>query len=169
MYASVSIIVLALYLAMKLTTTTVALGLFVFGLGVSPLAVVQETIIVRFFHSHGLGLSMALGLVVGKASSFVAARTSYPLTERYGPHAPFVVATTLAAISVVVNLIYVCASRWIVHGTGAEMEAAELSAEAQQTQSVSEAAALQHVARKKRVHLRDLTKLGDVFWACVLR
>lgn len=31
-----------------------AFGMFVFGLGVSPLAVVQETIIVRFFKSHGL-------------------------------------------------------------------------------------------------------------------
>jgi hypothetical protein len=29
------------------------LGMFVFGLGVSPLAVIQETIIVRFFKSHG--------------------------------------------------------------------------------------------------------------------
>ncbi|KAJ7786343.1 hypothetical protein B0H16DRAFT_28038 [Mycena metata] len=43
-----------------------AAGMFIFGLGVSPLAVVQETIIVRFFKSHGLGVSMAFGLVVGK-------------------------------------------------------------------------------------------------------
>ncbi|KAI0318983.1 major facilitator superfamily domain-containing protein [Amylostereum chailletii] len=39
------------------------LGMFVFGVGVSPLAVVQETIIVRYFKSHGLGLSMAIGLL----------------------------------------------------------------------------------------------------------
>ena len=47
----------------------------------------------------------------------------------------------------------------------------ELNAEAQQARaafSVSEAEALEHVAKKKQVHLRDLTKLGDVFWACVL-
>ena len=55
-----------------------ALGMFVFGFGVSPLAVVQETIIVRFFKSHGLGVSLALGLVAGKGASFISARTSYP-------------------------------------------------------------------------------------------
>ena len=82
-----------------------ALGLFVFGLGVSPLAVVQETIIVRFFKSHGLGLSMAFGLIAGKGASFLSARTSYPLTERWGPRAPFYVATFLAALSVVINLL----------------------------------------------------------------
>jgi hypothetical protein len=54
-------------------------GLFVYGLGVSPLVVAQEYIIVRFFNSHGLGVSMALGLVAGKCASFVSARTSYPL------------------------------------------------------------------------------------------
>jgi hypothetical protein len=147
-----------------------ALGLFIFGLGVSPLAVVQESIIVRFFHSHGLGISMALGLVAGKTASFVAARTSYPLSQRFGPHAPFVVATTLSAISVGVNLVYISASRWIIKETETEMEAAELSDDARQfriAQSLSEAEALEEVARKKRVHIWDITKLGDVFWAYV--
>ncbi|EIN13724.1 MFS general substrate transporter [Punctularia strigosozonata HHB-11173 SS5] len=147
-----------------------AFGLFIFGLGVSPLAVVQETIIVRFFHSHGLGISMALGLVAGKAASFVAARTSYPLSQHYGPHAPFVVATTLAALSVGINLSYVAASRWIIKETDTEMEAAEISEDARRyrlAQNLSEADALDAVARKKRVHIRDITKLGDVFWAYI--
>lgn len=145
------------------------LGMFIFGLGVSPLSVVQESIIVRFFKHHGLGLSMAFGLVVGKASSFLSARTSYPLSEYFGPRAPFIVATTLAFFSFVMNLIYLAVSKWLVRTSGAELEASELREEAQavQVESLSEAQALRQVAEKKRVHLRDITKLGDVFWAYV--
>ena len=102
------------------------LGMFIFGLGVSPLSVVQESIIVRFFKNHGLGLSMAFGLVVGKASSFLSARTSYPLSEHYGPRAPFVVATFLAFLSFMMNLVYLSASKWLVQSSGTELEASEL-------------------------------------------
>jgi len=144
-----------------------ALGLFIFGLGVSPLAVVQETIIVRFFKSHGLGVSMAFGLIAGKGASFLAARTSYPLTERFGPRAPFYVATSLATLSVVINLVYISLSRWLVDGAGAELEAPDISEEARRrlSISISEAEALEKVAKKKQVHVRQITKLGDVFWA----
>ena len=143
-----------------------ALGLFVFGLGVSPLAVVQETIIVRFFKSHGLGLSMAFGLIAGKGASFLSARTSYPLTERWGPRAPFYVATFLAALSVVINLLYISLSRWLVDGSGAELEAPDISEEAKRrlTINMTEAQALQRVAEKKKVHLGQITELGDLFW-----
>ncbi|KAF9044710.1 MFS general substrate transporter [Hymenopellis radicata] len=114
-----------------------ALGMFIFGLGVSPVAVVQETIIVRFFKSHGLGVSMAFGLIVGKGASFVSARTSYPLTEWLGPRAPFYAAQLLPA-----------SRRRSIH-------------------NVTEAQALEKVAAKRRVNLREITKLGDVFWAYV--
>lgn len=142
-------------------------GMFIFGLGVSPLAVIQESIIVRFFKNHGLGLSMALGLVVGKASSFIAARTSYPLSETFGPRAPFIAATSLAALSFFMNLVYLSASRWLVTSSGTELEASELRREARALtgEDMSEAEALKQVAKKKSVHLRDITKLGDVFWA----
>jgi hypothetical protein len=142
-------------------------GLFIFGLGVSPLAVVQESIIVRFFKSHGLGVSMAFGLIVGKGASFVSARTSYPLTEQWGTHAPFYVATFLAAMSFLVNLCYIMASRWLVEGASAELEAADISEEAKirSLHNMTEAQALEKVAKEKMVNLRDITKLGDVFWA----
>ncbi|ESK88905.1 oxalate:formate antiporter [Moniliophthora roreri MCA 2997] len=144
-------------------------GLFIFGLGVSPLAVVQETIIVRFFKSHGLGVSMAFGLLAGKGASFVSARTSYPLTERFGSHAPFYVATILAGMSFFVNLAYIAASKWLVDGAQAELEAADISEEARRRSviNMSESQALEKVAAKKRVNLREITKLGDVFWAYV--
>ncbi|TDL28447.1 MFS general substrate transporter [Rickenella mellea] len=144
-------------------------GMFIFGLGVSPLAVVQESIIVRFFKNHGLGLSMAFGLVVGKFSSFISARTSYPLSEHFGPRAPFVVATLLAALSFIMNLVYISVSKWLISSSGVELEAAELHHEARSrlTESVSEAQALTEVAAKKTVHISDVAKLGDVFWAYI--
>ncbi|KAJ7225487.1 major facilitator superfamily domain-containing protein [Mycena pura] len=146
-----------------------AAGLFIFGLGVSPLAVVQETIIVRFFKSHGLGVSMAFGLLAGKGASFVSARTSYPLTEQFGTRAPFYVATLLAGISVVINLAYIAASRWLVDGAGAQLEAVDINEEARRRLviNVSEAQALEKVAAKHTVHFKEITKLGDVFWAYI--
>lgn len=144
-------------------------GLWIFGLGISPLAVVQESIIVRFFKSHGLGVSMAFGLLAGKGASFISALTSYPLTERYGSRAPFYAATTLAGLSVVVNLVYIAASKWLVDGAGAELEAVDISDEAKARLrsgvALTEAQALERVAEKRKVHLKSITKLGDVFWA----
>ncbi|TFK77075.1 MFS general substrate transporter [Pluteus cervinus] len=146
-------------------------GLWIFGLGISPLAVVQESIIVRFFRSHGLGVSMAFGLLAGKGASFISALTSYPLTERYGSRAPFYAATTLAGLSVVVNLVYIAASKWLVDGAGAELEAVDISDEAKARlrsgMALTEAQALERVAEKRKVHLKSITKLGDVFWAYV--
>ncbi|KAH9849777.1 MFS general substrate transporter [Lenzites betulinus] len=148
-----------------------AFGMFVFGLGVSPLAVVQETIIVRFFKSHGLGVSLALGLVAGKGASFISALTSYPLSQRFGPHAPFYASTFLTAFSFTINLVYVFSSKWLVRGSGTELEASEIHAEAHSRAAsaadMSEADALKEVAKKRMVHLRDITKLGDVFWAYI--
>lgn len=144
--------------------------MFIFGLGVSPLAVVQETIIVRFFKSHSLGLSMAIGLVAGKIASFVAARTSYPLTQKFGPHAPFYTAAILATFSFGINLVYVASSKWLVANTQTELEPSEIRDEAARfsVQDMSEGDALAKVAEKKRVRLKDITVLGDVFWASVL-
>lgn len=143
-----------------------AFGLFVYGLGVSPLAVVQETIIVRFFKSHGLGVSMALGLVAGKGASFLSARTSFPLAESYGRHAPFYVATFLTGLSVVINIVYISVSKWLVRETGVRLEASEIEEEARHASlSFSQARALEKVAAKRRVNLKEIIHLDDVFWA----
>lgn len=145
------------------------LGLFVFGIGSTPLAVVQETIVVRFFKWHGLGVSMALGLVAGKGSSFIAARTSYPLTVQFGSSAPFYVATLLTGFSVVINLIYLVCSRWLVNSTGAELEAPDLihgARQAAQTDT-TKAFALKETAEKRKVRIIEIVELGDLFWACV--
>jgi hypothetical protein len=157
-----------------------AAGLFIFGLGVSPVSVVQvgapsfpvqcasltvhllqETIIVRFFSNHGLGVSLAFGLVAGKGASFVAALTSYPLTQNRGPLAPFFVATMLAIFSFSINVLFLYASRWLASGSGAEPEVNEASLS---RTPITERGALQHVTGKKRVILSDIAKLGDVFW-----
>lgn len=147
-----------------------ALGMFIFGLGVSPLAVVQESIIVRFFKSHGLGVSLAFGLVAGKGASFISALTSYPLSQRFGPHAPFYASAVLTGFSFAINLVYLSASKWLIRESGTELEASEINAvararEASTSGISSEAEALKEVAKKRMVYLRDITKLGDVFWA----
>ena len=143
-----------------------AFGIFVFGIATSPLSVVQETIIVRFFKSHGLGVSLAIGLIAGKGAAFISAKTAYPLTQRFGSHAPFVVATLLTGLSVAINLIYVYSAKWLAEGAGAEVEASDLQREARNPLcNLSEAQALAKVAEKHRVYLRDITTLGDVFWA----
>ncbi|KAG8902738.1 hypothetical protein FRC01_009482 [Tulasnella sp. 417] len=147
-------------------------GLFIFGLGISPLAVVQETIIVRFFCKHGLGVSLALGLVAGKLTSFLSAYTSYPLSQTYGPHAPFVVSTVLAAVSFGFNLIYLFASNWFTRGAGLTPEAADVQRRLEELKGrarlsgerMTEQEALEKVAAKRKVRLYDLTLLGDVFW-----
>jgi MFS family permease len=153
--------------------TGMAFGLFIFGLGISPLAVVQETIIVRFFSKHGLGVSLALGLLAGKGASFASALTSYPLSESYGPHAPFVVATMLAGFSFGINMLYVAGSGWFARGAGIEPEEAEMRQTIKrnniitQVERMSELEALQKVVAKRRIRFWDITNLGDIFWAYI--
>jgi MFS family permease len=133
---------------------TMVFGMFIFGLGISPLAVVQETIIVRYFKDHGLGLSLALGLVAGKSASFISARVSFPLSQ-WSPHAPFFVSTFLAGFSFIVNLFYLSYDKWISSHIGVEAEGMG---------GISEEDALHKVTTKRKVRLRDLFNMGDIFW-----
>ena len=84
-------------------------GLCLFGAGISPLALIQETLVVQVFDGSGLGLAVALGLVLGKASSFVAAltTTSLALHTSQGYHTPFIISTSLTLLSVILNYIFV--------------------------------------------------------------
>lgn len=133
---------------------TMLFGMFIFGLGISPLAVIQETIIVRYFKNHGLGLSLALGLVAGKGASFISARVAFPLSQ-WSPHAPFYASTFLAGFSFIVNLFYLWYEKWI---------AGEIGAEAEDAGRLSEQEALHEVSEKRKVRLGDLLNMGDIFW-----
>ena len=77
------------------------------------------------------------------------------------------VATSLAGLSVVVNLIYIACSKWLVDGAGAELEAPDIHEEAHRREpiDISEAQALEKVAKKRHVDIRQVVKLGDAFWA----
>jgi hypothetical protein len=110
---------------------------------------------------------MAMGLFAGKAASFLAARTAYPLSERFGPRAPFYVSTALAAFSVFVNLIYISLSRRLVVLSGAELETADITPETQYRfpTNIAEGQALEEVVKKRQVHMRQIIRFGDVFWA----
>jgi len=161
---------------------TMAWGCFLFGLGISPLAVVQETIICRFFDKKGLGISLALGLVAGKGASFLSSVVSLPLAQRFSPTAPFVVATCIAALSFLVNLFYLSANRWLAESAGVPQEGQETAEDFEiDEEAVSldeaiptETLAPSHGAKRvdvpeqpllvHRVSLLDLSILGDPFW-----
>ncbi|GAA5946322.1 hypothetical protein JCM3765_000197 [Sporobolomyces pararoseus] len=82
-------------------------GLLLFGGGISPVSVVQETIILsnNTSTSRSVGRSVALGLVLGKTSSFLAGASSDWL-HSISPRMPFVAATLFAAISFSASLVY---------------------------------------------------------------
>ncbi|KAG8759577.1 hypothetical protein FRC14_005606 [Serendipita sp. 396] len=142
-----------------------SVGLFIFGLGISPLAVVQETIVVRFFASHGLGISLAIGLIAGKGASFLSARISYPVSQKYGPHAPFVLATLLALFSFGINLIYLSCSSWLARSVGVQLEPGEEEKRPDilGARMTAQEATIR-VTEKRIVRLKDMQRFGDVFW-----
>ncbi|CAG8613951.1 8760_t:CDS:2 [Ambispora gerdemannii] len=70
-------------------------GFAIFGMGLAPLTIIQETIIVHFFQGHGLGFALATGLTMGKLAAFVASVTAVPLSmmEPLTYRTPFLIAT----------------------------------------------------------------------------
>jgi MFS family permease len=119
------------------------LGLFIFGLGVTPLAVVQETLVAHLSPSKHLGISLALGLVSGKMASFVSSLVSLPLAEGYGDQAPFGLSVLLCLMSFSAN-----GSR-LAFGWGREDGSGD------------------HVG-KRRFSWGGVSRLGDVFWLYIL-
>jgi hypothetical protein len=134
-------------------------GFFIFGLGINPLAVVQETIIVRLFSSSNLGISLAVGLLAGKGSSFLAALTSYPLAEQLGLYAPFFTAAFLSAVSFGINLVYLYYSGRIARGAGVDLDGVE-------PHGMEPGDVLRRVAEKE-VKFSSISKLGDAFWVYI--
>lgn len=118
--------------------------MFTFGLGTTPLSVVQETLVSHLAPSHHLGLSLALGLVSGKSSSFISSLVSLPLADRFGDLMPFAIAVTLCSLSFIGNWLRLL-NKW-----GMEDGRDAL------------------VKEKRRVSWGGLGDLGDVFWLYIL-
>lgn len=118
--------------------------MFTFGLGTTPLSVVQESLVSHLAPSAHLGLSLALGLVSGKSSSFISSSVSLPLADRLGDLAPFAIALVLCLLSFVGNGIR------LVMGWGMEEGRQAL------------------VEEKRRVSWGGVGDLGDVFWLYIL-
>jgi MFS family permease len=158
-FATSFVLVGLLGLLVGLSTHTIwlmILGMFVFGLGTSPLSVAQESIILQFFRFKGRGISLALGLLAGKGASFIAANTSFPLSEQYGPRAPFIVAVMLALFSWAINLVYLTFYNRLV------------AKSRDRNASLRAAKVVSHIAAKRDFQWRIIPKLGDTFWMHVL-
>ena len=115
--------------------------------GTSPLSLIQETLVVQVFDGGSMGLAIALGLVVGKASSFIASLSTVPLAL-YTPlsyRTPFIVSTSLTFISVLLNIVFVQAfSRPSKTGTLSKAEA--------------------HIRAHKTVSMNDIYAMNGLFW-----
>jgi len=94
-----------------------------------------------------MGLAVALGLVVGKAASFIASVSTVPLAL-YTPlsyRTPFIVSTSLTLFSVILNIIFVISfSRPSATGTLSNAEA--------------------HIRAHKTVAMNDIYAMSPLFW-----
>jgi MFS family permease len=115
--------------------------------GISPLSLIQETLVVQVFEGESMGLAVALGLVVGKATSFIASFSTVPLAL-YTPlsyRTPFIVSTSLTLFSVILNIVFVISfSRPSATGTLNKAEA--------------------HIRAHKTVSMKDIYAMSSLFW-----
>jgi nitrate/nitrite transporter NarK len=115
--------------------------------GISPLALIQETLVVQVFEGESMGLAVALGLVVGKAASFVSSFTTVPLAL-YTPlsyRTPFIVSTTLTLFSVLFNIAFVLAF-----------------SRPSNANALSNAEA--HIRAHKTIAMKDIYAMSGLFW-----
>ncbi|GAA5880092.1 hypothetical protein JCM1840_000176 [Sporobolomyces johnsonii] len=124
-------------------------GLLLFGSGISPLAVVQETVILSNnpTGSRSVARSVAIGLVLGKTSSFFAGSSSNWL-HSISPRMPFIAASGFAALSFAACVVYARVERSLHH-----------SAPSHETQHGQ---ALEH--KHRTLPLSELARFGDPFW-----
>jgi nitrate/nitrite transporter NarK len=98
-----------------------------------------------------MGLAIALGLVVGKSSSFVSSMTTVPLAlyTPFSYRTPFIVSTSLTLFSFLLNVIFVIAF------SRPSNTAAINSAEA-------------HIRSHKTVAMKDIYAMTGLFWFYLL-
>ncbi|RHZ44587.1 hypothetical protein Glove_718g24 [Diversispora epigaea] len=125
-------------------------GFMVFGVGFAPLTIVQETIIVQFFHGSGLGFALAVGLTLGRLSSFIATVLAVPLSMMppLTYRTPFIAATFTCFVSWVMNFVYIILLK---------------QADNRKNHNKGGVALLQ-VVEKKKVHWNAIFDLSDLFW-----
>ncbi|BGP38534.1 hypothetical protein JCM10450v2_002483 [Rhodotorula kratochvilovae] len=144
----------------------VVFGLLIFGSGTSPLAVVQESIILKHnsASSRFVARSVAAGLVLGKSASFAAGWTSQPLYE-ISPRLPFITAASLALFSFAACVTYALVERSTAH-------LASRSTIHPSSSSHGAKLAPTPRAHPKPLRLSSLARFGPAFWwylaVCVL-
>ncbi|KAG0150944.1 hypothetical protein CROQUDRAFT_37444, partial [Cronartium quercuum f. sp. fusiforme G11] len=83
------------------------LGYFITGIGISPVAIVQESIVLARSGSKYRGKSMALSLLIGKLGSGIASFIAVPLSDSgWGPNSPFAVSLVVSLCSVLSAMIF---------------------------------------------------------------
>ncbi|CAG8627695.1 3084_t:CDS:2 [Cetraspora pellucida] len=124
-------------------------GFIIFGMGLAPLTIVQETIIVQFFQGNGLGFALAAGMTLGRLASFLATVLAVPLSmvPSFEYRMPFIVATFTCFLSWIMNIIYVCLLR-----------------HANNRNRSKEGVAFYQVVENKTVHWHAIFTLSDIFW-----
>ncbi|GAA5852398.1 hypothetical protein JCM9279_001190 [Rhodotorula babjevae] len=139
------------------------LGLLLFGSGTSPLAVVQESIILKHnsASSKFVARSVAAGLVLGKSASFAAGWSSQRLYA-ISPRLPFLTAASLAAFSFAACVLYATVER----------STSRLVAQLTVHENTPRAKADHLDPHPPALHLSSLASFGTPFWwyiaVCVL-
>ncbi|GAA5910818.1 hypothetical protein JCM8208_001004 [Rhodotorula glutinis] len=144
------------------------LGLLVFGSGTSPLAVVQESIILKHnsASSKFVARSVAAGLVLGKSASFAAGWSSQRLYA-ISPRLPFLTAASLAAFSFAACVLYA-----IVERSTSRLAARGPRLALSDDEPVRRPKPAQLDEHPPALHLSSLASFGSPFWwyiaVCVL-
>ncbi|KAH9811873.1 membrane protein [Melampsora americana] len=130
--------------ALREFSSGMLLGYLVTGLGISPVAIVQESIVLAYFSKGLRGKSMGLSLLLGKLGSWVASIIAVPLSSSdWGPTSPFAVSLILCLGSVLSAVTFTKLLR--TSTTRAPL-----------------------TLPRSVVRLKDTLSFGDLFWLYVL-
>ncbi|TNY21396.1 major facilitator superfamily domain-containing protein [Rhodotorula diobovata] len=146
------------------------LGLLVFGSGTAPLAVVQESIILKHnsASSRFVARSVAAGLLLGKSASFAAGWSSQRLYTM-SPRLPFITAASLSLFSFLACVLYACVERSTVRLRAHTSQVTESTSRKPVDPPEPEPA---DPSAHRPLHLSSLARFGDPFWwylaVCVL-